>query len=244
MHRLFLTSLLLATVAAPAGADDQPPAPGTTQGPMTVERTSNGWVIAPDVEIGSVGGSTATHAGAYGGWMFENTLPIGGAAYWQVNRSGPKRMDYGGFIAEWLVGANRPIGFGARGADRRRERGPRIELRPCPGSVRDGMATGIRGARAERAGPVRVTRRLRDFRAAGQPAGQHQPAAPDSGGRRLPVHRRRSRRCPPAARRIRQHRAGDRRHEDHTDRAMIYVAGPAIAQPGPEPRLRARARIG
>jgi hypothetical protein len=114
MRRLFLTSLLLATVAAPAAADDQPPPPGTTQGPMTVERTTNGWVIAPDVEIGSLGGSTATHAGAYGGWMFENTLLIGGAAYWQVNRSGPKRMDYGGFIAEWLVGANRPIGFGAR----------------------------------------------------------------------------------------------------------------------------------
>jgi hypothetical protein len=106
--------MLLATVAAPAVADDQPPPPGPTQGPMIVERTSNGWVIAPDVEVGKVGASTATHAGAYGGWMFENTFLIGGAGYWQVNRSGPRRMDFGGAIAEWLVGADRPVGFGAR----------------------------------------------------------------------------------------------------------------------------------
>lgn len=85
-----------------------------TQGPMSVERNQDGLMIAPDVEVGRVGSTTATMAGAYGGWMFDNTLLVGAGGYWQTDRSLSRRMDYGGAVVEWLAYANRPVGFGAR----------------------------------------------------------------------------------------------------------------------------------
>jgi len=110
-------AVLLAAIALPASAvaDDEPTQPpGTLQGPMAVERTHDGFMIAPDVQVGRVGGTTTTMAGAYGGWMFQNTILVGGAGYWQLNRSAPRKMDYLGGIVEWLARTDRPIGYGAR----------------------------------------------------------------------------------------------------------------------------------
>jgi hypothetical protein len=92
---------------SPAGAQQ-------TQGPMTVEREHDGFEIAPDVEVGRLGSTTATMAGVYGGWMIDNTVLIGGGGYFQTNRSNARKMDYGGLVVEWLARTDRPLGFGAR----------------------------------------------------------------------------------------------------------------------------------
>jgi hypothetical protein len=113
--RAFLIAVAILASATPAfAAGDPPDQPPQTQGPMIVERTHNGWVIAPDVQVGKVGSTTATSMGAYGGYMFENTILVGGAGYWQLNRSAARQIDYGGGIVEWLAAADRPVGFGAR----------------------------------------------------------------------------------------------------------------------------------
>lgn len=85
-----------------------------TQGPMTVERVHDGFVVAPDVEVGRVGSTTATMAGAYGGWVIDNTVLVGGGGYFQTNRSNTRKMDYGGFVVEWLARTDQAVGFGAR----------------------------------------------------------------------------------------------------------------------------------
>lgn len=114
-RQLVIIAIAVAAIAAPAFAGDDPAQPpGANQGPMTVERVSNGWLIAPDVQVGRVGKSTTTMVGAYGGWMFQNTILVGGAGYFQVDRSEPRRIDYGGGIVEWLSRTDRRIGFGAR----------------------------------------------------------------------------------------------------------------------------------
>jgi hypothetical protein len=113
--RAFLLAVAIVVPVAPAFAGDDPPdQTPQTQGPMIVERTHNGWVVAPDVQFGKVGNTTATSMGVYGGYMFENTILVGGAGYWQLNRSAARKIDYGGGIVEWLAAADRPGGFGAR----------------------------------------------------------------------------------------------------------------------------------
>ena len=106
-----------AIVCAAAAAVIVVPSPARaqqTQGPMTVEREHDGFVIAPDVEVGKVGSSTATMAGVYGGWVIDNAVMIGAGGYFQTNRSNARKMDYGGLVVEWLAHTDRSIGFGAR----------------------------------------------------------------------------------------------------------------------------------
>jgi len=109
-----VVAIAVAAAASPVlAADDPAQPPATTQGPMAIERVTNGWLIAPDVMIGRVGSTTTTMAGAYGGYMFDHLL-VGGAGSWQVNRSVSRTIDYGGAIVEWLARTDRPVGFGAR----------------------------------------------------------------------------------------------------------------------------------
>jgi hypothetical protein len=110
--RFLSVAALAAMVAAPVGARAQQPP--QTQGPMTVEREHDGFAIAPEVEVGRIGSTTATMAGAYGGWVIDNTVLIGGGAYFQTNRSASRKMDYGGFVVEWLARTDQAVGFGAR----------------------------------------------------------------------------------------------------------------------------------
>lgn len=85
-----------------------------SQGPMSVERVENGFVIAPDFKVSKVDGHTARIAGLYGGWTIDNTLLIGGAGYWLTNGSAGDDMGYGGLVVQWTDRADRNAGFGAR----------------------------------------------------------------------------------------------------------------------------------
>jgi len=82
---------------------------------MTIERVHDGWAIAPDFKVSDVDGSTGRLAGAYGGWVFDNTLLIGGGGYWMTNRTRNRDLDYGGAVVEWLQRADRAIGYSVRG---------------------------------------------------------------------------------------------------------------------------------
>jgi hypothetical protein len=84
------------------------------QGPMTVERVHDGFAIAPDFRFSELNGSSAWLAGAYGGWVIDNTILIGGGGYWLTNRSQDFDMAYGGAVVAWLQHTERTIGFGAR----------------------------------------------------------------------------------------------------------------------------------
>src|SRR5262245_28724277 len=86
-----------------------------TQGPMTVERRQNGWAIAPTFKVTQFDSGTHTLAGAYGGWVMDNRLLIGGAGYWLTDPSRTRNLSYGGGIVEWRKGVGRPLGFSVRG---------------------------------------------------------------------------------------------------------------------------------
>ena len=119
--RLAATLFLLALPAAAVAQDTNPPGtqapegPQGLQGPMTLERVHNGFAVAPDFRITKVDGSSARLAGAYGGWVFDNTLLVGGGGYWLTNRSRDFDMAYGGAVVQWLQRTGEWIGFGARG---------------------------------------------------------------------------------------------------------------------------------
>jgi hypothetical protein len=109
-----ISALVVAVVCASAAAHAQDGPPQTSAGPMTVERVHNGFAIAPDVKVTRVDGATGVLAGAYGGWMFDNTLLLGGGAYWLTNPSNGNRMTYGGAVVQWLARTDRRVGFGGR----------------------------------------------------------------------------------------------------------------------------------
>src|ERR1700687_1679585 len=121
MHRfpigrtLGVACVLVATLATlssgRASAQDAPnaqrpegslgPGPQEPQGPMTVERVRGGWTIAPDFKVTHFDGGTRTLAGAYGGWVLDNTLMIGGAGYTLTDPTRTRRLSYGGAVVEW-----------------------------------------------------------------------------------------------------------------------------------------------
>lgn len=106
----------LCLFAAPLTAAGQTGAsPQGNQGPMIVERVENGFAIAPEFKITNVDKKQARLVGAYGGWVIDRTLLLGGGGYWLTNRSSAFKMAYGGAVVEWMVGTDRPVGFSARG---------------------------------------------------------------------------------------------------------------------------------
>jgi len=106
--------LALAILSLPAAAAAQGP-PRPAAGPLVVERVENRFVVAPDFKITEIDGDTGQLAGGYGGWVAEDTLLVGGAAYWLANGPDDAEMTYGGLLVGWNTPADRRIQFGARG---------------------------------------------------------------------------------------------------------------------------------
>jgi hypothetical protein len=100
----------------PIAAAAQPPAnPPAFSGPMEIEQLHDGFAVAPEFKISTIDGRSAQLAGAFGGWMVDNTLLIGGGGYWLTNRSSNRTMGYGGAVVEWLEWTGRPVGLSVRG---------------------------------------------------------------------------------------------------------------------------------
>lgn len=102
----------LASAQAPVAAANEGQA---AQGPMTVETAHDGFVVAPEYKVTRFQGKTSSLVGAHAGWMIDNTLLIGAAAYMLTDRSSSRQLQYGGAIVEWLHNADQPIGFSLRG---------------------------------------------------------------------------------------------------------------------------------
>jgi hypothetical protein len=105
----------LALSLAPLTAAAQSKGAPNSRGPMSVEQISGSWLIAPDLKITKVNNVTSDLAGVYGGYLWDNHLLVGAGGYWLTNRTSSRKLGYGGLVIGWLAGADRRIGFGAKG---------------------------------------------------------------------------------------------------------------------------------
>jgi hypothetical protein len=112
-----LAGAVMTLLVGDAAAAQQPAASAaqTTSSQGTMVPIESGFVIAPDARFTDVNDRSATLAGAYGGWMTEHTVLIGGGAYWLANDARDFKMMYAGPVVEWMVRGERRIAFGARG---------------------------------------------------------------------------------------------------------------------------------
>ena len=81
-------------------------------GPMTVQRIGNSVFIAPDFKVTDFNGKTAGVAGAYGGYLVENTFFIGAGGYGLTDTSSLRDMWYFGLVTGVYINRDRPVGFG------------------------------------------------------------------------------------------------------------------------------------
>jgi hypothetical protein len=83
-----------------------------SSGPMTVQRIGNSAFIAPDFKITDFNGKACGLAGAYGGYLIENTFFIGAGGYGLTDTSNQRDMWYFGLVAGVYVNRDKPVGFG------------------------------------------------------------------------------------------------------------------------------------
>src|SRR6187399_84038 len=81
-------------------------------GPMTVQRVGNSAFIAPDFKITDFNGRTSAVAGAFGGYLIENTFFIGAGGYGLADTSSQRDMWYFGLVTGVYINRDRPVGFG------------------------------------------------------------------------------------------------------------------------------------
>ena len=115
MSRIAILLSLFVAGSSAALAQEAPAPLPASQGPMVVERVRDGFAGAPEFKVTQIDSTTGNFVGGYGGWLIDNTLLIGGGAYWLTNGAGIHDMGYGGAVVEWLQRVNRPIGFSVRG---------------------------------------------------------------------------------------------------------------------------------
>jgi hypothetical protein len=108
LRAFVIVPVLLAPV--PSAHAQNAPAPQ----PLTVQRIPTGFVVAPDFKLTEVGDEIGQLAGAYAGRVTDETLLIGGAAYWLVNGSDNFKLAYGGLLIGWSSPNTGRIRFGGR----------------------------------------------------------------------------------------------------------------------------------
>ena len=75
----------------------------------------NGFLLAPDFKFTEIDGSFANLAGAYGGWLINKKLLLGGGGYTLTNGADDFKMTYGGFVLEYFFQPNRLVNFSVKG---------------------------------------------------------------------------------------------------------------------------------
>jgi hypothetical protein len=100
----------IAAAASPLIAEEE-------QDPQTLVggNVDNGFFIAPDFKFTEVDGKFANLAGAYGGWLIDRKLLLGGGGYFLTNRSDDFKMQYGGFVAEYFIRSDQLVNFSVKG---------------------------------------------------------------------------------------------------------------------------------
>jgi hypothetical protein len=104
----FVFACAVSAAAQPA------PTPPPAIGQMVVEQIQSGWLFAPDVRVTDLDGKTGALAGGYLGHMTDRSWLIGAGGYVLTNREDDFTLWYAGPVFEWLIRADRRIGFGIR----------------------------------------------------------------------------------------------------------------------------------
>jgi hypothetical protein len=88
---------------------------GSTQGPLVLQPVSSGFLFAPDIKVSQIAGRTETLAGAYGGWVNDGRLLIGGGGQWLATGSHNLSLGYGGLVVGWLGPSTHAVTMSVRG---------------------------------------------------------------------------------------------------------------------------------
>ncbi len=115
--------VLVVLAAASAAASPQESAAGgqaarpaqAQSGPLLLQPVSSGLVFTPEVKFTTVNHANGTLVGGYGGWLYDESLLLGGAAYWLTNGVDGTDMRYGGMLVGWTVPVGSVVRVGGRG---------------------------------------------------------------------------------------------------------------------------------
>ncbi len=113
--RIATLSACLLLVAATAFAQSNPAQRG--QGPLVLQPSSDGPVLAPEVKVGWFNSKSGTLIGGYGGWLLDNRLLLGGGVDFLVDHGyhdPVAGMGYGGFVAGYFFPASPMFHAGVR----------------------------------------------------------------------------------------------------------------------------------
>jgi hypothetical protein len=110
VKRIFWIVLLAAALSSGSALAEEEQTQTLVQGQI-----DNDIFIAPDFKFTEVDGQFANLAGAYGGWLIDRKLLLGGGGYFLTNRSDDLKMAYGGFVAEYFVRSDRLVNFSVKG---------------------------------------------------------------------------------------------------------------------------------
>ena len=112
---LALVLLPMAASAQTGGAAfDVAAADQTSQGPMTVERVHNGFLVAPDFKYTEIDHKSSGLAGGYAGLVLDDHFFLGGGGYVLATERRGRDLAYGGLMLQWLGGGSDVFGFGAK----------------------------------------------------------------------------------------------------------------------------------
>jgi hypothetical protein len=98
-----------------AGATPPPARPRQIQEVSAVGPSGDGFVLAPDFKFTEMNNRTTGFAGVYGGAVFAGRVMLGGGAYFQLDDYASEQMAYGGFVAEYRLFHDHPVGVALHG---------------------------------------------------------------------------------------------------------------------------------
>jgi len=109
-------SLLAGSTPPQLRGPSAPPArPGQIQQVSTAGPSGDGFVLAPDFKFTEMNNRTTGFAGFYGGAVFAGRVMLGGGAYFQLDDYASEQMAYGGFVAEYRLFHDHPVGVALHG---------------------------------------------------------------------------------------------------------------------------------
>ena len=108
-------SLLATFVAAALTIGAAAPATAQSQGPLVLMPANDRMVIAPEIKITQINGTTGTLVGLSAGWEFDGRLFLGGAGYWLADPRDAAHFFYVGFVAGWQLVESDRLHVGIRG---------------------------------------------------------------------------------------------------------------------------------